>query len=194
MNKLIQAVIEEKALDVLEALRQKYEINCIDEQGKTALHWSCISGNFPITLILIEKGADVNKVDKNNHTALLDASYHPVLEIMRLLIENGANPNIFNVDGQTPLMAATKSGAVDASRLLINSGAEINIKGYGGNTPMHWSMTEGDYPSIVNLLIEHGANLGIRNDIEKTALDMARLLSRDKSLKILEKATSDKKA
>lgn len=64
--------------------------------------------------------------------------------MVKLLLENAANVNSVNDDLQTPLHLAAERG-----------------------------FTEPTQGEIIKLLIEHGANAGLRDKNHKTALDLA---------------------
>jgi len=86
-----------------ELLQQnKFEVNSVDEEGMTALHWACDRGNKEVAEILIKHGADVNAQDANAQTALHFACVAEDIELVKLLIKSGADKNAEDCDGLKP--------------------------------------------------------------------------------------------
>jgi len=85
---------------------------------KTPLSFATRQGNFELTRMLIEAGADIEAADANGITPLINAILnHSIvnvnrggrsdhLKIAQYLIEAGANVNVQDWYGQTPLWAA----------------------------------------------------------------------------------------
>ncbi len=100
-------------------------------------------------------------------------------ELLELLLENGANPNVQiyselpNIDN-TPLTYATGNGYYGAAELLIEYGADVNYKERTyGDTPLH--AVQYFYNNMaaetVELLLENGADLSIKNNQGESCLD-----------------------
>jgi ankyrin repeat protein len=77
--------------------------------------------------------------------------------------------------GRTPLFLVTggrgRSNLSIASYLLLD-GADVNASGVGGYTPLMRAAENGDM-DMVRLLLGYGANVNLRNDSGKTAVDIA---------------------
>jgi len=65
-------------------------------------------------------------------------------------------------------------------------GRRVNKKNCLGNTPLHLAF-QFDHPSIVQLLIEKGADPAIKNDDQQTVSELGALLKRTECLNILER-------
>lgn len=96
-------------------------------------------------------------------------------EMMRVLAELGADPRLPNEDGTTPLMAAAGAGthspgedagteaeAVEAVKLALALGNDVNAVDKNNNTAMHGAAYK-QLPSVVDLLVAHGARIDIWN-------------------------------
>ena len=120
-------------------------------------------------------------------------------EIMRSLAACGADPLLMPDNGITPLIAAAGAGwttrsnnrrgqgiGVDAARLLVSAGEhstweatslalelgnDVNATDPDGNTALHAAVRLG-YPTVVDLLIEHGARLDAKNDDDLSPQDL----------------------
>ena len=55
---------------------------------------------------------------------------------------------------------------------LVANGADVNAKGLDGATPLHDAVSHGTDKYVVHL-IKHGADPEIRNDLEKSPIDIA---------------------
>lgn len=86
--------------------------------------------------------------------------------------------NMRNKDGMTPLIFAAKNSNISRVNLLLSYNANPNVQSRdsilhtdmpidkGGNTALHYALFFGYTPSvfdIVTSLINHGADMGIRN-------------------------------
>jgi uncharacterized protein len=125
-------------------------------------------------------------------TPLFRAAKAGDLEVMRLLLDQGADPSHVLKDGSTPLMAAAGIGdkafmadpekndptddeRLQAVQLCLDYGARVNAAetaDAGGSTALHIAAGKGS-DRIVQLLIDHGAKLDIKDKQGRTALDVA---------------------
>lgn len=62
-----------------------------DKSGRTALHWSAISGHKEATLLLLQKGAQINAETTTGMTPLHGAAEGGKVDIVRLLMEHKAD-------------------------------------------------------------------------------------------------------
>jgi len=85
---------------------------------------------------------------------------------VRLLLENGAAVDNARSGFVTPLWVATYYKHPEIVRILLEKGANPDTKNLG-RAPIHFGTDD-----IVRLLIEHGANIFIKNNINKTRLQM----------------------
>ena len=137
------------------------------------------------------------------------AAKYAEVEIMRFLAANGADPLLPANNGITPLMAIAGAGwtptsrnrrdqgiGVDAAPLLVSAGEQptwegtrlalelgndVNATDPNGNTALHAAVMLG-YSTVVQLLVEHGGKLDIKNKAGKTAQD---LMCRDPAGKLV---------
>jgi ankyrin repeat protein/peroxiredoxin len=88
------------------------------------------------------------------------------------LIAEGTPVNGRDSLGGTPLHDAAWAGEKDVAAYLISKGAEVNARHTeGGSTPLHYAVLT-NHPEVVELLLDHGADLKILYKT-KTALHLA---------------------
>ncbi len=132
-------------------------------------------------------------------TPLFLAARYVEPRIMQALAAAGADANLPAKNGNTPLMAAAgvdwKAGetrramefamvplpdddrALECAKVAIGMGADVNAVNQAGETALHGAASEG-YSEIVQLLVDKGAKLNVRNKRGQTplALTSAELL------------------
>ncbi len=180
---------------VLQLLEAGAHINATDEQGRTAVLAATYNNQIETVEALIEKGADVDIRDLNLENVLLNAGARGNLEIVRLAIKAGADTTITNRYGGIAIIPASERGHVDVVReLLINSDTDVN---HVNN--LHWTalleaVILGDggkkHQEIVQLLVEHGADLTIADKDGITPLAHAKERGFREIEEILKKAES----
>ena len=112
-------------------------------------------------------------------------------EMMRVLADHGADPLVAASGNMTPLMMAASGGnpeiertdegqksALEAANLALQLGADANAINAQGQTALHLAAYTGS-DAIVQLLVDKGAKLDVRDKIGQTAWSMAEGISRD---------------
>jgi ankyrin repeat protein len=117
-------------------------------------------------------------------TALMRAARSGDTAVMRLLLEKGANPKLTTKDGNTALMFAagvgyrdkntrgSESEALEALKLTVNAGLDVKQVNTAGDTALHGAASRGA-DSIVEFLVDRGADLNLKNKRGFTPLDAA---------------------
>ncbi len=106
------------------------------------------------------------------------------------MLSKGIDLNFRDDDGYTALHSALERSVADRHhvlRLLLAAGAPVNRNGIHGYTPAHFAAAKGDVEAL-RLLIDHGADLSIRTEIDKyaTPLEVARFRGRNDVVQFLE--------
>ena len=89
-------------------------------------------------------------------------------DVVLNLLEQGADVNYEDSDGQTPLSNAVLNGNADIASLLLEKGADIDVL-YEGK-PLLFCAIEKDDKSLVEVLIENGADIEYEDKNEYTPL------------------------
>ena len=97
-------------------------------------------------------------------TPLHSAAYHGDLEMVQVLLECGVDVNTKDYGVYTPLdFALSRLHHNEAALLSIAQGADPNSRNTKGFTPLHRA-AERRWIEIARLLIEHGADVEVKDD------------------------------
>lgn len=144
-------------------LQQRVDVNALEIDGTTALHWAVHRDDLTTVDQLLRAGANVKARNRYGVTPLMLACINGNAAMIEKLLKAGADPNSANADGQTVLMTAARTGNPEAVKILLAHGANVNAKeSYRGQTPLMWAAAQG-HAATVRLLIEAGADLTVRS-------------------------------
>lgn len=126
---------------------------------------------------LISAGGDVNAKDAIQDSAFLYAGAEGFNEVLQLTLSAGADVRSTNRFGGTALIPASEHGHVDTVRILIAAGVPVNHVNNLGWTALQEAILLNDggprQQDVVRLLLEAGADPGIRDPQGRTALENA---------------------
>ena len=163
---LHEAVKDRDLSTVKSLITQGADIHTQSVFGATALHAAVEGGNEAMIHLLIEKGVALNATDQFGITALHEAARLGYKAIVQLLLERGAD--IKNVWQSSELSELVKEPIL---RLLLEKRPKAIPKEYL-DIALHSAVARGD-EAVVQLLIDAGANINMRNAIGETALHSA---------------------
>ena len=119
-------------------------------------------------------------------TPFLAAARTGDTRLMRALVAAGADPRRPNARGTTPLMIAAGVGfrgyspvperdALAAIELCVKLGNDIRAADEAGETALHGTAYRGlsGSDTLIRFLVDHGADLNVRNDLGWTPLAIA---------------------
>ena len=152
------------------------------------LFTACRSGKSEVVRLLVEAGSGSGTAKDGGVWAngLRRAAGRGHVDVVRLLVDTGVEVECVDGDGKTALCSASRGGRVDVVRALVGEGgADVNKAGRGGWTPLMWASLEGK-EDAVRVLLELGADVGVREDEGETALDVARRTGRNGIVAVLE--------
>ena len=153
-----------------------------NENVKLPALWAATSeaNNPALARVLLEAGANPNDSESVYHCA---EKYH--VECLDLLHEFGANlSGPFQPWNNTPLYFIlgyhrSSGGAANAfkgMRWLLEHGADPNAPSYEQKErPIHLAAANGWGAELLELLLRHGADLGVQRKDGKTAFELAQL-------------------
>ncbi len=118
-NTALICAVMEGHVPVVQRLLQASDINVniVNTYGKSAILYSQF---VPITLALIQVGADINAYDKEiQSTLLMHATKMKDLSHIRVILRSGADINMKDHRGDTALLMAARSNSLDIVRMML---------------------------------------------------------------------------
>lgn len=146
-----------------------------NNKGQTALIQAAGDGDIEACKLLLDNNANPNIENKDGKTALFLASFSWYKEVVELLINRGANIDHRDKLGKTTLIYMAQRGQKDFVSLLINKKANPNIQDNEGDTAIIKAINNIDLPyhNIIKELIDYKADILIKNNNNKTVLDIS---------------------
>ena len=164
---------------VLLLLAAGANINATDERGRTAVMAATHANQVETVRVLIEAGADINIRDDRLDNPFLYASAEGLFRIVQLTIEANADTRLTNRFGGTALIPAAERGHVDIVReLLTRTDVDVDHVNNLGWTALLEAIILSDggerHQQIVQILVDHGANVNLPDANGITPLAHAR--------------------
>lgn len=180
LNKQLIKAAENRDTESIEnLLKEGADINTRDSNGRTPTMIATYNNDTQSASVLINAGADVNIQDNIKNNPFLYAGAEGYIEILRLTIKAGADSTLTNRYGGTALIPASEHGYIDViEELLTKTDINVNHINNLGWTALLESivLNDGDkqQQQTVRLLIEHGADVNIRDKNGVSPLEHAR--------------------
>ena len=159
-----------------------------DEYGNTALLKSFDEGKLEIAKLLLEKGADPLVKNREGLAVATAAALQFESELFKEMVEKGAAANPPILGKMNLLMNLAMEGHSEMVSFISNKEPEeINNQDEFGNTALHYAV-QGGHTEVVEVLINHKAEVTIRNSKGLSALDVAKKDGYTKIIDLLSKA------
>jgi ankyrin repeat protein len=144
-------------------LQQKADVNALQIDGTSALHWAVYGGDLEVIDLLIKAGSSIDVKNREGVTPLHMASLFGNPRIISRLIAAGAEVNQRGPAGETMLMLAARNGNPEAITLLISAGVEVNAREpLRGTTALMWAI-EQRHAAAVAALIDGKAEVAAKS-------------------------------
>ncbi|QLH42551.1 MAG: ankyrin repeat domain-containing protein [Coxiellaceae bacterium] len=129
---------EHNQLDmVIWLLSRNPDVNAIDKEGFSSLHYAAQSGSDAIAGLLLLNHAYINQRDLDGYTPLHHAIMFKNVSVVKLLLTNKALVNVAADEHKiTPLHCATQMNDGVAAQLLIEHGAALSARLTNGKTAL----------------------------------------------------------
>ena len=170
--------------EIVEHLTLKYPqyTNAMGGNYGTALHAASCQGQIKVVRSLLECGVDVDARSVMNASPLQLALNEGRLTVMQYFLDHGADAHFQDDWHRTPLDIAAAGGHPEVVQVLLGHKAYLNSQEKVDSTPINQAHFYGsdamDYPSVVRLLLEHGADPNALGYKRRTALHIV-LLGKD---------------
>jgi ankyrin repeat protein len=166
----------------------------------TPLFIASLNNHSNIVELLLTKGADVNWQDDDGITSLFIAAEYGYIKTAKILLEHGADINMTRNDDATPLYIAISTNPENSkmAKLLLDHGAIVDqpAKIWIGHefvkrTPLFAAVIKSNKVlgklnnhEIIELLLEYGADIHVKNERGISPLDNAESIPELKALLI----------
>ena len=174
------AIGEGKLEVVKRFIKNCSDINEVDDDGQTILFQATKHGHESIVQLLLDHGCDPNVVDQSQDTVLHLVAKNGHSNIAKILVQNGAKINVQDGYRRTPLHTAVKYRHVEVAKVLLESGADVNAIYVQGDAPLHIALkSKQSNLELIKLLIDHKADLKLKDRSGKSALEICKLVDQD---------------
>ena len=177
-EQLIQAAEAGDTTTVQQLLNEGADINGRDALGRTPVMAATHGNQVDVVRLLIQAGADINIRDNRMDNPFLYAGAEGLLEILKLAMDAGADTRLTNRFGGTALIPAAERGHVEiVQELLTRTDVDVNHVNDLGWTALLEAIILSDggvrHQQIVQLLLDHGADVNIPDKDGVTPLEHA---------------------
>lgn len=164
----------------LKYLPQVADINHQNEDGHSALTFAVRENLTDIATALLQAGADSDIVDTNGNNLAghlfmaFDAGQQDAfVTTVELLDQENVDFRAAQAQGNTLLHYAVDRQSAYLVAYALQKGVDINAKNNNGLTPLHYAAMKAKEASLLQLLIEQGADTSITTDFSETVYDLA---------------------
>ncbi|XP_006901320.1 PREDICTED: B-cell lymphoma 3 protein [Elephantulus edwardii] len=153
------------------------ELDIYNNLRQTPLHLAVITTLPSVVRLLVTAGASPMALDRHGQTAIHLACEHRCATCLRSLLDSAAPGTVDlearNYDGLTALHVAVNTECHEAVLLLLERGADIDAMDIkSGRSPLIHAV-ENNSLSMVQLLLQHGANVNAQMYSGSSALHSA---------------------
>ena len=191
---LADAVMRGDSAGLRVLLKQGVDVNEVQGDGMTALHWAASRGNLAATRMLVSAGARLDPVTRNgNYTPLHLAAQNGRAETVTALLAAGANVNAATSSGgASALHFAASSGDAATIDALVDKGASVNVREAAfSQTPLMWAAA-ANRVSAITALVKRGADIEAETRTqsipEQEKKDRAYLVTRSRRMAAMKSA------
>ncbi len=164
--------------------------NTVSPDGLPGLVLAVRDGSLKAAgLLLSQNKTQIDARSPQDESALMMAALNGHEELVKALIAKGAD---VNKTGWTPLHYAATKGHSSIIKVLLEKSAYIDAESPNKSTPLMMAAMYGTFEAV-KLLIDEGADILLKNDLNLTALDFARQANRADSAALLLKTVEAKR-
>ena len=161
---LVADAVMKRDVTALRALLQKKaDVNAVQVDGSTALHWAVYHDNLQAADLLIAAGANVKAVTREGVTPLAMATLYGSVPMVERLLKAGADAKELGPNGETMLMFAARNGNPRLVQLFVAAGVDVNAaEKLRKTTALMWA-AEQHHPEAVQALLKAGAKPAVKS-------------------------------
>ncbi|CAH8656607.1 unnamed protein product [Schistosoma intercalatum] len=171
--KAVQYGITKRVIELVEPSDPQlagYDVNQLDDEDVSLLHWAAINNRLAIARYLLSKGAIIDR--PGGHlaaTPLHWAIKQSHLSMVHFLMQRGADPTFMDNTGLGCFHVAIQMGNVPIIVYLLSHGVNVDTRDGNGLTPLMIACMHVRSVDIFRLLISYGANLRLTDSHGNTA-------------------------
>ena len=143
----------------------RFNVDCIDSNGQTPLHYACAAGHLDIVKMMIaESNACISFKDKNGCIPIMTACLYGWEDVAVSLVTDHLCPlNVKDNKNRTVLHYACAGGNVSLVQSLIRDhNVDINARDDNNDTALHVAAFNGQEEVTLYLINEHGCDINVR--------------------------------
>lgn len=182
------AIIRDNFVMMRKLLQQGMDPNTVDESGRPALAKAVQMDALRVAQeLLAMPQIRINDTSTSGESALMHACIKGNLTLVQQLLGRGAR---INQPGWTPLHYAASADtphSLTIARILLERHAYIDAQSPNQSTPLMLAAQYGSQ-SMVQLLLDAGADVQARNQLGLSAVDFAQRSDRAFMVQLLQKA------
>ncbi|KAF8569946.1 hypothetical protein P879_02402 [Paragonimus westermani] len=185
----VVALVEPKSVGASYAA---YDVDNLDDEGVSLLHWAAINNRLAIARYLLSKGALVDRIGGHlAATPLHWAIRQSHLNMVHLLLQHGADPTVRDNTGLACIHVAVQMGSVPVIIYLLARGVYVDSRDANGITPLMVACMHTRSSDVFRLLIAWGADLTLSDSRGNSAAHYAVNFSNVPAVLALNKAGAD---
>lgn len=154
------------------------DVNACDSAGYNSITYALIHNDYEAAKALVAHGADLNEcggstpmIEIIGWDSLNDAD---VSKAVKFLLHHDADPYKISEDGDSALTAASARNA-ELVKMFLDFGLDPNHQESSGMTPSHlafmrYSFYHRETVDVLKVLLDHGADLKIKDECGDTPL------------------------
>ncbi|XP_070200273.1 palmitoyltransferase ZDHHC17-like isoform X2 [Littorina saxatilis] len=178
---------------VRELVEAGFDVNTMDKENVSLLHWASINNRIDVVKYFISKGSMIDRVGGDlNSTPLHWATRQGHLNMVVLLMTYGADPSVRDGEGYSCIHLAAQFGHTAIVAYLIAKGQDVDLPDRTGMTALMWSSYRVFGFDPVRLLLTFGASVNKADKFHgNTSLHWACQTGNHVCVKLLLKAGAD---
>jgi ankyrin repeat protein len=170
--RLIEAVQAQDRPRALALLKQGIDVNRVQPDGATALHWAVHWEDVELVDRLLAAKAKPDVANDLGVTPLIMAATAGNGHLVQKLLAVGADANSSLESGETALMLAARAGNEVAVTALLARGARVDARERTrGQTALMWAIVN-KHPAVTRLLLDNGADIHLRSETRTLVYNM----------------------
>ncbi|CAI9743377.1 palmitoyltransferase ZDHHC17-like isoform X1 [Octopus vulgaris] len=153
-----------------ELIEGGYDVNTLDKENVSLLHWAAINNRAEIVKYYLEKGAIVDRFGGDlNSTPLHWATRQGHLSMVVILMNYGADASLTDGEGCSCIHLAAQFGHTAIVAYLIAKGQDVDMLDKSGMTPLMWAAFRVFSHDPARLLLTFGASVNYADRCKKNS-------------------------